>query len=85
MNPDTKRFEQLHEDPDRGALKTLLRPDGTPVPRHWPILTAGELVELKGITFRVGWIGETSVVIELVSITDEVAKLKAKFEAMRRI
>lgn len=46
MNPETNKFEPLLESFDQ-----LLRPDGTPVPKHWSVFTAGEHVVVKDYTF----------------------------------
>jgi len=53
---------------DNGSV--LLRPNGTPVPKHWTVFTIGELVDIKGYTFRVAYIGETNILFEPVSPTD---------------
>lgn len=69
MNPDTNQFEQLRELID-GPMKlpTLLRPDGSPVPAHWTVLAVDEKVEVKGYTFRVAYINETTLILEPVKI-----------------
>jgi len=56
----------------------LLRPDGTPVPKHWAIFTQDELVEIKGYTFRVKYIGETAILFEPVKAADLSDALVAK-------
>ena len=81
MNPETNRFEMLHESSDetpehrrnREALErmlkghsTLVRPDGSPVPAHWPVFTVGELVVLKDYTFKVAHISESTILLEPV-------------------
>jgi hypothetical protein len=43
---------------------TLLRPDGSPVPKHWSVFKEGELIEVKGSTFKVAYINESSVTLE---------------------
>jgi hypothetical protein len=60
MNPDTKRFEPLEE----GATGELLRPDGSPVPKHWAIFKVGECVVVKDQTFTVAYIGEGTLLLE---------------------
>lgn len=82
MNPETNRFEQLVNPEDaikspgeigrmiKRAESTLLRPDGTPVPPHWPVFTVGELVVIKDYTFRVAYIGETAILFEPVRPED---------------
>lgn len=78
MNPDTNRFEPLtdaagekkpdpHEHPDKDPL-ALLRPDGSPVPSHWPVFAVGEMVVIKDYTFRVAYIGETAILFEPVGL-----------------
>ncbi len=82
MNPDTNRFEPLHEALDsespehrrnRDAMQRmltnggrLLRPDGSPVPAHWSTFTVGEHVIIKDYTFKVAYIGEGSILFEPV-------------------
>ena len=44
----------------------LLRPDGSPVPKHWSIFTVGEQVVIKNYTFKVAYIGETAILFEPV-------------------
>jgi hypothetical protein len=58
----------LMENEARGsaAMTRLVRPDGTPVPKHWTVFTQGELVAIKGYTFKVAYIGETSILFEPV-------------------
>ena len=78
MNPETNKFEKLNVQDLDEALEIeragieelrskLLRPDGSPVPTSWIIFTEGELVEIKGYTFKVCYIGETSILFEPVS------------------
>lgn len=45
---------------------TLIRPDGTPVPKHWTIFTVGEHVVVKDWTFRVAHINEATLILEPV-------------------
>ena len=77
MNPDTNRLEQLTEgkasplDDLKKELAgltepTLLRPDGSPVPKHWSTFRVGETLAIKGYTFRVGYIGESTLLLEPV-------------------
>ena len=82
MNPETNRFEMLKEDqeqpdPSIEELKRfvrqqnqLLRPNGQPVPEHWTQFQIGECVVIKNYTFRVAYIGETSILFEPVGIPD---------------
>ncbi len=44
----------------------LIRPDGTPVPKHWAVFHVGEEIVIKGYTFKVAYIGETSILFEPV-------------------
>jgi hypothetical protein len=44
----------------------LVRPDGTPVPKHWSVFTVGEHVVVKNYTFRVAYFNETTIVLEPV-------------------
>jgi hypothetical protein len=69
MNPDTNRFEELSESIARRLAKAqsdLLRPNGEPVPQHWTQFSMGEHVVIKNYTFKVGYIGETSILFEPV-------------------
>lgn len=81
MNPETNRFEPLLTGEeirkelnelaaaklDDGPFETrLVRPDGSPVPKHWTVFALGELVAIKGYTFEVKYIGETSILFEPV-------------------
>jgi hypothetical protein len=66
VNPETNQFEQLREIVDHTVK--LLRPDGTQVPAHWTVLTVGEYVEVKGYTFKVAYINETTLVLEPIKI-----------------
>jgi hypothetical protein len=80
MNPDTNRLEPL-DDPSPEQVKQLLelerklkgkhrldlvRPDGSPVPKTWSTFRLGEEVIIKDYTFRVAYIGETSLLFEPV-------------------
>jgi hypothetical protein len=66
MNPNTKSWEELFGAKD--VPGKLLRPDGEPVPDHWLICGAGDLVTVerggKIATFRVGYIGDKVLVLE---------------------
>ena len=55
-----KRIEALQKNAG------LIRPDGTPVPKHWSVFTMDEDVVIKGYTFRVKYIGETAILFEPV-------------------
>jgi len=67
INPDTNTIEMLRELYDaESKLKQLVRPDGSPVPAHWPVFRTNELVELKGYTFKVAHIGEHHLLLEPV-------------------
>jgi hypothetical protein len=44
----------------------LLRPDGTPVPKHWTVLTVDQHVVVEGYTFKVAHIGESHLLLEPV-------------------
>ena len=45
---------------------TLFRPNGEPVPKTWTVFEMGENVVIKNYTFKVAYIGETSVLFEPV-------------------
>jgi len=84
MNPDSNRFEHLeehegHEEHNDSefleSISLLLRPDGTPVPKHWSIFKIGENVVVNNYTFKVAYIGESTLLLEpvspVISIVDE--------------
>ena len=73
MNPESNRFEpivaalnKLHEIDPGDEVPKLLRPDGTPVPDHWSVFTVGENVVVKNYTFKVAYIGESTLLLEPV-------------------
>jgi len=78
MNPETNKFEVLSSDtkkiadkineynPDTFVKNVLLRPDGSPVPKHWSIFTVGEKYVINDYTFKCAYIGETSILFEPV-------------------
>jgi len=82
MNPDTNRFEQLTEQKvaePSGAdtlgvfhkmvqQTQLIRPNGEPVPQHWTQFHLNEVVTIKNYSFRVAYVGETSILFEPVGI-----------------
>jgi len=71
MNPETNRFETL--DMTWRAMQErsqLVRPNGQPVPPHWPVFSVGELVTLKDYTFRVAYINEGTLLLEPVRPED---------------
>jgi hypothetical protein len=49
-----------------GAATGLLRPDGSPVPAHWSTFQLGEHVVIKDYTFKVAYVGESSILFEPV-------------------
>jgi hypothetical protein len=83
INPDTNKIERLKAAGQRIADKMLsanaekivelassgllVRPDGSPVPKHWTIFRHGEEVVIKNYTFKVAYIGETAILFEPVS------------------
>lgn len=50
----------------KGKHAGLVRPDGTGVPKHWTVFAQDELVVIKDYTFKVAYIGETSILFEPV-------------------
>lgn len=62
----------------RDALNTLLRPDGTPVPKHWSIFRVGENVVIKDYTFKVAYIGEGNILFEPVGPATKLCKEPGK-------
>lgn len=85
MNPETNKFEflqtaeeklrnneSLNRNMRRALAKStgkLYRPNGTKVPKHWTILSVGELVVIKDYTFKVAHIGESHLLLEPVPTT----------------
>lgn len=73
MNPETNRFEPLTEDVKEHNRKVeemfkLIRPDGSPVSKHWSVFQEGEDIVIKSYTFKVKAIGETYILFEPVGI-----------------
>jgi hypothetical protein len=68
VNPTTNKFEPLGPSTakDLDHMFDLVRPDGTPVPKHWTQFAVGEQVVIKGYTFKVAYIGETAILFEPV-------------------
>ncbi len=95
MNPDTNKFEPLSESHLNLNLKTtpersfLVRPDGTEVPKHWTQFQVGEAVVIKDYTFKVAYVGETSILFEplgpaVVGEQPTLASIEARVEALKR-
>ncbi|KKM27771.1 hypothetical protein LCGC14_1571450 [marine sediment metagenome] len=61
-----RRLTQKAKQLDPALLGMLLRPNGEPVPRHWSTFQVGEDVVIKDYTFRVKYVGETSILFEPV-------------------
>jgi len=85
VNPNKNKIEKLYPYPlDRDitgltsndnledVAAGLLRADGSPVPKHWTILKQGELIDIKGYTFRIEYIGETAILLEPVKPTNKI-------------
>jgi len=86
MNPDTNRFEPLYEPTEQQKellkklttqcknkefhVQKLLRPDGSLVPEHWSIFKIGEEIVIKNYTFKIGYIGESTLLLEPVGIVE---------------
>lgn len=62
-------MEDVKRKMEQALQSHIVRPDGSPVPRHWTVLTVGELVEVKGATLRVAHVGESHVLLEPVKAT----------------
>lgn len=62
-----RRLNQIaRKEIDPSLLNILLRPNGEPVPNHWSTFTVGEHVVIKNYTFKVVYVGETSILFEPV-------------------
>lgn len=69
-----QRLKESDKIGPRQTTTALLRPNGDPVPQHWTQFQIGEHVAIKDYTFRVAYIGETSILFEPVGIPDLGAK-----------
>lgn len=47
---------------------SLVRPDGSPVPKHWAIFQVGELVVLKDYTFKIAYMNDGTIVLEPIEL-----------------
>ena len=88
VNRDTNRIEPLTQCTEHEMAETLaklrgqagdfhpglLRPNGSPVPKTWSLFEMGELIVIKDYTFRVGYIGESAILLEPVGIVEVIAK-----------
>jgi len=97
MNPDTNRFETLTraETKSLGITTTtvqeqlesttgaLVRPDGSPVPKHWATFAIGEHVTVKDYTFKVAYIGESTILLEPVGTLIRQGKTKKRRRVKR--
>ena len=84
MNPDTNKFEELQPATEeqkqqildleaefkRMQKSQLVRPDGTPVPAHWTVLSVGQYVVVENYTFAVAHIGESHLLLTPVGIPE---------------
>lgn len=68
---DRKRERRLAK-----SIANLVRPDGSPMPKHWTVYTVGELVAVKDWTFRVAHVGEGHLLLE--PVTPEEHKLEGE-------
>lgn len=80
MNPDTNKLEALTTTTPETAKQLvalmkeqaealrseLVRPDGSPVPKHWTVFQQDETVVVKDYTFRVAHMNESCIVLEPV-------------------
>ena len=82
MNPEKNKFEPLFniDDtelrskdgltipgiPDVFFQRTLVRPNGEPVPKHWSVFQVEENYVINNYTFKCKYIGETSILFEPV-------------------
>lgn len=76
MNPETNKFEMLQlkeikEELEGKTVQTpvgLVRPDGSPVPKHWAVFKIDENIVIKNYTFKVAYISESTLLLEPVGI-----------------
>lgn len=66
----SRRLREVQGLPERSQL---VRPDGSDVPSHWAIFTAGELVTVKDQTFTVAYMNECTLMLEPVKPEDALA------------
>lgn len=59
-------FESEFKQPLTPESPQLFRPNGKPVPSHWPIFFMGEELVVKNYLFKIAYIGETSILLEPV-------------------
>lgn len=50
----------------------LVQADGSPVPDHWTLFATGEVVEVKGCSFRIAYMNTETVILEPVKLTIKV-------------
>lgn len=69
-NPEFTSFEPFHFDENEVTGKPLgiqlLRPNGEPVPDHWPVFTEGDVETIRGCTLKVAHVSEKHILFELV-------------------
>jgi len=65
--PKTPKIDEFMRQIQKASL---VRADGSPVPKHWTVFKMGELVPIKEHTFRVAYIGKTSLLFEPVDVAD---------------
>ena len=55
-----KKVQELKDELSCRVLPTsLVRADGSPIPKHWSVFSVGEQVAVKNYTFKVAHIGES--------------------------
>jgi len=47
-------------------IGNLIRPDGSPVPKHWSVFQVGEKIVINNYTFEIAHIGEKHMLVEPV-------------------
>lgn len=60
------------------GIPVIVKPDGKPFPHHKSILKEGDWIPIKGQSFRVAYVGETSVLLEPMGPTDFILGVAGK-------
>lgn len=78
MNPETNQFEEVFQEKTDYAklVDILVRRDGSPVPKEYPVFKIGEEFILKGYKFKVARIDKDELVFTPVGMMSKVKKQK---------
>lgn len=76
-----RRVQNLRDsilEKEIAGLPIIVKPDGSPFPHHMSILKIGDMVPIRGQTFKVAYVGETSVLLEPMGPLDFTFEGKIK-------